>query len=251
MKRNDEDRLIELAFEDISAEEAAVLRNELENDPSQAGKLRAYAEMRDGLASLRDVPEMQMSCDRLRDAILAGGLKEPRGGIWAWLAVPVAVAAGAFLFTMVTKRTQVALPNIPVAVTSLTGPTYDVAMDRTAKSGLESIRIESAITPLGNTEFKIALEPDVLKSAPKRSNSRVANRTSKESNPTIENVVAPPAPAGSEPAKMSLTAEGPAFEKEDKPLTASLIVITSDENGDTGTQRATEVESVSNVVIGG
>ena len=104
MKRRDEDRLIDLAFGELSSTEAERVQQELAADPGQQGKLRSYAEMREGLASLRDVPEMQMSCDRLRDAILAGGLKEPRSPIWTWAAVPVAVAAGVFVLTLTLRK---------------------------------------------------------------------------------------------------------------------------------------------------
>jgi len=252
MRRHHEDRLIELAFEELTAEEAEQLRNELQADPCQAGKLRAYAEMRDGLASLREVPEMQMSCDRLRDAILAGGLKEPRSAGWTWFAVPIAVAAGAFLFTISTRRPANVLPSIPVAKVNQAGPTFDVAMERTHKPGLESIRQEAATTPLGNVEFNLSPERDEPKVGLVAATPRATSRSPKtfQSAPSVLATSAPSA----ETAKMSLTAETPpavAKEKDDKTVVASVIVITPEQNGDTGTQRATEVESVSNVVIGG
>ncbi len=254
MRRNHEDRLIELAFEELTAHEAGQLHDDLSKDPSQAAKLRAYAEMRDGLASLRDVPEMQMSCDRLRDAILAGGLKEPRAAGWTWFAIPVAVAAGAFLFTIVSRRPSMQVPIVPVASVSNPGSSFDVAMERSPNVGLESIRPESATTPLGTLEFKMASEPEVT---PKARKKVIPTSVARTSHPVADNtpkVAFAAAPGVGEAAKMSLTAEtptAPTKEKDDRITTASVIVITPEQNGDTGTQRATEVESVSNVVIGG
>ena len=85
-----EEKLAQLAFGDLSPEEAARIEAQVKNDPEALHALNMYHGMRAGLSGLKDIPADQMSKERLRDAILAQGLKPkatPKFG-WGWLWMP-------------------------------------------------------------------------------------------------------------------------------------------------------------------
>lgn len=255
MRRHDEDRWIELAFDELSGLDADELHRLAETDPRAAEAVRSYAAIREGLASLRDVPEMQLSCDRLRDAILAGGLKEPRASWWTWLAIPTAVAASAFLLTLALRQ-----PNtVPVVAVSAVGtpnmqPTMVPTLERTPQPAFDTMASRSVGSPLGDVKFDLGNSD--IQPAPKPTPKVItANRGTKarvapkaEARVAKREVDVAPRPSV-DVTPMGLTAEGSGSAADSAANT--IIFISSDQDNVTGTQRATEVESVSNVVIGG
>lgn len=252
MKRNDEDKLIELAFGELTAEEAEQLRACASSDPKLARTLSQYSEMREGLACLKEIPEMQLSCDRLRDAILAGGLKEPRSIGWNWVGVPIALAAVAFVITLAVKRPLPTMPPVAVATPVESRDLFDPSIDR----GTGPV---AAVKPeMFGTIDKTPPEP-VTKSIVKPSPVvRTAAKVRVAEGETGKPVQVTALDGG---ARMGLTAEGaptaplsfgasePAATSN--PPEATLIVIEPDKLQGIGAQRATEVETSSNVVMGG
>lgn len=250
MRRNDEDRLIELAFGEATPQEAEQLQLSVQSDPRLAETLRSYKEVRDGLSALREVPEMQLSCDRLRDAILAGGLREPRFGGWSWLAAPALVAA-AFAVTLIVRRPTVPLPGGGVTVAQMEPGSSRVSLDPDLGTYQP--------VPFGKIEFR-----EAAKSAPVTIEKPRAERASVASN-SIERTKGLDRPSAANldpihPQKLSGSAEvgpasasaAPAMDKGAPEMqTAALIRIDPEKNGETGALKATEVESASNVVIGG
>ena len=99
-----EEQLAQLAFGDLTPDEAARIEAQVKGDPEALRALNTYHGMRSELRGLRDVPADQMSNERLRDAILAQGLKpKPVAGksIWGWGWMPVAAGALAVAMMMV------------------------------------------------------------------------------------------------------------------------------------------------------
>ena len=100
-----EDKLAQLAFGDLSPDEAARIEAQAKNDPEALHALNTYVGMRAELRDLKDVPQDQLSKERLRDAILAQGLKpgaEKKSRPWAWAWMPL--ATGALVFALMISR---------------------------------------------------------------------------------------------------------------------------------------------------
>lgn len=250
MRRHEEDKLIELAFGDLSPTEAEALRAGAEADPRKAQALQLYSEMRKGLTALRDVPEMQLSCDRLRDAILAGGLKESRRSSWGWFAVPAVVVAGAFFLTLsLQQRNSGTLPLTGVATLSDAEVSlFDTTLGRTTLKSDRAV-FDSALTeydfgPSASTDVKaVAVERKV--SRPVRSTGVEPSAIASAPTPGSERMsssaeMAPVSFGTSEPPRDEIAAE-----------TRNEVILIESEQSFSGAQRATEMESLSNVVIGG
>lgn len=253
MKRKNEELLIELAFGDLDPAEADRLRTELAGDPTQQATLRSYEELRASLGGLREVPEMQMSRERLRDAILAGGLRESRRSErWTWLGAPVAIAAVAFAFTMMVRQPSVPLPS-GVAMTAGASEDSVLSMDPTMTRNQDTVA-----GLFGNEELRpmtfsepVAEAPKIV--APVEKPIRVAR-----SEPKQTRVESAPATVETGPATASFASAAAPPTPDAGMMTAGaveesseIIVLTSETNLDTGAQRATSMESSSNVVIGG
>lgn len=259
MKRHEEDKLIELAFGEISAEEAETLQHGAQADPHLAETLRTYSEMREGLSALRDIPEMQMSCDRLRDAILAGGLKQKRFVNWSWLAAPTVVAAAAFGITMLMHKPSVAVPGNGIVMgkesPNTSGP---VALNIPKNEGEFSSSFDSK-TFLGNfgaspKEDGIDRSEPTLRVVHQTGSRRAVRSGSSTEGPLFDKFPKKNlnfAPHEAAPLSGTSGPEMGAQPAMDAALTtASVIVIQPEETSGTGAQKATEVAN-SNVVIGG
>jgi hypothetical protein len=255
MKRKNEELLIELAFGDLDAAEAERLRSELSSDPTQQATLRSYEELRASIGGLRDVPEMQLSRERLRDAILAGGLRETRRyDRWAWLGAPVAIAAVAFAFTMIVRQPAVPLPSGVALATNAAEEPF-ASMDPTLERNPNSVAGLFGNEELKPYAFSERAEPPVEKqkiTAPAEKRIRVVRA---EPKTQVE-----PAPVVTEPGPAAATlASASAPPATDAGMTTAgvveesteIIVLTSETDIDTGARRATSMESSSNVVIGG
>lgn len=117
MNRKREEELMQLAFGDLRREESGRLQAELNGDPEAVKAFDVYCEMREGLKALRDVPEMQLSTERLREAILRDGLQPKRTPAWnwSWLATPIAVGACAFVVVSAMRKPAEILPGTSTA----------------------------------------------------------------------------------------------------------------------------------------
>ena len=89
-----EDKLFEYAFGDLDAHDAQVFEASLLKDDASAEELKFLQSIKGDLMSFRDIPEMQYSKERLRDAILGQGLKPSRPSLpWLnWVLAPGALA---------------------------------------------------------------------------------------------------------------------------------------------------------------
>lgn len=248
MKRKNEEQLIELAFGDLNAAEAERLRHEIASDPKACETLRTYEDLRSSLGGLRNVPEMQMSRERLRDAILAGGLKESRRWNLQWLGAPVAIAAVAFAFTMVARRPSLPLPSGGGMVAT---QGFEEAEIRGFDATIERI---SPPTMFGNPDLgtvRFNVQPtrpsEIRVASVQRPKVKVISEET-----TLGSGAGIAAPELSAPTVLAASALPDAtLDTMSVAEDTEVIVLTTETNRDTGAQRATTMESANNVLIGG
>jgi hypothetical protein len=256
MKRKQEEDLIRLAFGDV--EEASSERaNRLLEEDAEARRLFAgYAEMREGLKQLH-TPEHQLSTERLRDAILRDGLTKERtgGSEWRWILAPFAVAAAAMFLTLRFTGDSNILPSSTNGGTVVMGP----------NAATEPSTPELRFAPSDVSDVLAQSEPNASRAlAP---TSPAATRAEARPRPDLPAPVASrpaqPKPelvasnANLTPAEISMSAidgalpAGSAAIALSSGMEAPIVLIGAESDEATGANKATEVSSPSNVVIGG
>jgi hypothetical protein len=91
MTNKDFDALIRSAFQEEEAGDCELVGGE--TSEAMKREAQAYATLREDLHALRDIPECQMSTERLREAILARGMKPKRAIPWWQPAFAMAACA--------------------------------------------------------------------------------------------------------------------------------------------------------------
>jgi len=116
-----EDKWIEIAFGEQKLPEGFTAK-----DADDLEILRTYESLRDDLELLKDIPEMQFSNERLRDAILAAG---PKASVeapwvlrWGWAIAPVAAVLAIGVVFLKSNFSNVE-PNVIVAPAGLQSST--------------------------------------------------------------------------------------------------------------------------------
>lgn len=177
MNRKREEELMQLAFGDLRRE-MGHLQGEISADPEAAKTYQAYCEMREGLKALRDVPEMQLSTERLRDAILKEGLqpKPASGWNWSWLATPIAVGACAFVVVTMMRKPATPFPGAEnLAANNQTvimgEPTAEVATKVSLETKFENV-LRNTIDPLKPVDFGTVELSESVQPVAKRSGYR-------------------------------------------------------------------------------
>lgn len=255
MSRHNEDELIQLAFEDLQGQEQAAAKERLAADPHAQKMMAEYSAMREGLKSLRDIPECQLSTERLRDAILGQGLKpKPRFSLAQWAFAPAAVLLVAFGITMMANNRTSVTPSSSTAfvekpshastdlgpVASLTAPSPHETLVPTPERLRETVQVVSKTTD--SAVRSTAKVPAVtLASAPApvkapRNNQKEAEFVAPISAANGIECAIPP-----DSLAMTVTSE----------TSAPIVVIGEESDLETGASRAMEVETPKNVVIGG
>ena len=272
MNRKLDEKLAQLAFGELTETQAAELQAQAARDPQLAKELDAYRFMREGLRDMRDVPADQLSRERLREAILNRGAAPSRAARpWGWVWMPVTALMLAFAFTMVRQSGPEA-GKAPVVVSKSPAERGNEALGLNAPN-IENLGgatspsvevVEPEETPSEDT--KPAVESNRSQTASTVADSRPVPRTrGSERRGTRPSVVAireeekavalgglsvpdvesAPAPA----ADMAL--RGMTMPKEDESGEPAIVLITSEEDLETGAQRAIEVQNASNVIVGG
>ena len=244
MRRKNEEELIKLAFGDIEPQGSERAKKMLADDAEAAKLFAGYSEIREGLKSLK-TPEHQLSTERLREAILKQGLKQksPLAG-WKWTLAPLAVAAAAFLITL----RMGGQPTTGPVVTN-----FGEQPSSTIENPIDfnSTPRGSIVVPAPEVEQPTGRDPAKVASTTRTSGRSLASRTARSAA-----LVANRLPALS-PADFSRSAIDGALPagalalnletSEEQPI----VLIGSESDESTGANRATEVSSASNVVIGG
>lgn len=275
-----EEKLAQLAFGDMSSEEAARIEAQVQKNPEAARHLAEYREMRGGLRAMADIPDHQLSNERLREAILARGLNsqpvEDRparrgfGAGWVWMPV-AACALGFFLISTRHKAVPAGGPVIElgntVAATSMGDGRFafnDKPSDVFASKRGTASEIKPT-APSASSAQTSAIATPVVSMEPSSRRHMARNRvrhseTERNGDPLFTSdstLVAPnwgssPITTPVEPPKAPKPIEKP---KHDDSQVAEnsgpIVLINSDTDADTGAPTATEVGTASNVVIGG
>lgn len=268
MRKKIEEELAKLAFGDLSADEASRLELRTQSDPEAADAYETYRRMKDELKMLSvEVPDNQLSKERLREAILTRGLKhsEPAAtrNTWLWMPVAAAVLAfGAFYMKgrlpMSGYESAVVFDQPAVAATEWL-PEFNASLpqvrefDFSASSGDE----ERAKVLSDKPSSQVAMNP-VRKSSRIRSANLKADDSTEAEIDVPESVSYPsgarssaletPFDFGSGSAAESATALA---DVSPVAAPATIIVIQSETDAATGALKATEVGDPANVLVGG
>jgi hypothetical protein len=252
-KKNHEDELVQFAFGEMDSKEAQIFEADALRDSGKQQEIDLLKFMREDLRSMREVPEMQYSKDRLREAILGQGLRPEKVAfnwnkfILAPLALASVIAVGYFGINGTKEKDLVVATELPIAKPSNSlerirkeiekpSPVADISAPVSPQKVKPSSPVVAKTRPRvllpQATEVKVAMK--VARRAPKTTNTRVAALTALK-----------PAISSSETVAFgSASLAGPA-----EPTT--IVVIDPTQETGSGASTATEVTSPSNVVIGG
>jgi hypothetical protein len=280
-----DDLLFGYAFGELSDAEIAKIESELMLDDAFQSEANLLKDLKSDLKSFEEIPEMQFSTERLRDAILGQGLKPKKvAPQWlSWVSAPMALASVvllAFVFTGGVNRMLGRQQN-PVYVsagssqsaTSLSGPM--VAVNESTFS-LQSKATGSQVSSSANQTPKSEDE--------KMQGGRKGNRRMNPRNERAKGLVAAldtsSRPSLARPASQSVRSmrnmgvpggvnnevAGNVSISDTVPEQGSasiisaakaevapteIVILNSERDAGTGAAIATEVKNPTNVVIGG
>ncbi len=252
MNKKLESRISQLVFGDLSEREGAALRAEIARDPEAVRALAQYEALRNELRGL-PIPPDQYSKDRLRTAILAGGLgtrkRSPGGWLWAPVAVAGAVLAGLFLTETrpPSKEARFVVREHSVEVATNDVPTPILRFPDEGPDARNGLRFSAP---------SVELSPEPPSSKPNSAASARSKPTAPRaaSNPASQAVAAEP---GAARVEMRALAADAGFAPAAAPAvpsipqsTAVILVIGAEQDDQSGATIANEVHNPTNVVIG-
>lgn len=246
MKNKLEEKLAMLAFGDLSPEDTARLENEVAEDGEARRILNQYRGMRLDLKAMAEVPEHQLSTDRLRHAILNEGMKrtKPRPQ-FGWLWMPAAVCALVFGGLMLRDRNSA----LPVAIKA---PTNDSVVTDYPGSEFAFATAGGEILSVGGDQVAPSPAPQIVSRRSYANRSKDNERDLEILKERVMEEFQNTMMASQNPTNASMSlASAPAASERAVPAAAPIVLIDSAKDKSTGAQRATEVDSASNVVVGG
>lgn len=249
MNKKLEEKLAMLAFGDLSPEETMGLERELSRDPEAGLILRQYRDMRTGLKALHEIPEHQLSTERLRHAVLNQGLKPKARPQLGWLWMPTVAAAFAFgIMFMRDGHQQLPLGSFadgstianpsgpPVAMNEALG---DPFLSATASGQVLSV---ADMQPAPNATFAMN-----RMGRHSRNDRHVVDDLKAQVAMEFDNLMQ--VNTDPQPKVMLTSARGAKL--ADAPAASSIVMIDSARDKNTGAQKATEVDSAGDVIVGG
>lgn len=254
------EKIIEYAFGELDAQEAQRFEAEMLRNPSLAAEVEIYRSLRTDLPALNDIPEMQFSKERLRDAILTEGIKPKRSFAWFnWILAPSAVAGCVLLYTVAmngngSRNTQfVGANNVAQERIAINGdvnfsvPATSMSATAIPESAPMSKDIPRLDAPTGSAPMeKRTKRSDFV--AKKRTN-RLTLVASKASTAAASKMVVPAMKASV--ASLTSTAQNEQSGGSTEVVEAPIVLIDATTDSGAGAATATEVQDVANVVIGG
>ena len=280
-----DDLLFGYAFGELSDAEIAKIESELMLDDAFQSEANLLKDLKSDLKSFEEIPEMQFSTERLRDAILGQGLKPKKvAPQWlSWVSAPMALASVvllAFVFTGGVNRMLGRQQN-PVYVSagssqsanSLSGPM--VAVNESTFS-LQSKATGSQVSSSANQTPK---SEDEKMQGGRKGNRRMNPRNERakglvaaidtssrpslarpasQSARSMRNMGVPVGVNNEVAGNVSLSDTVPeqgsasiisAAKAEVAPT--EIVILNSERDAGTGAAIATEVKNPTNVVIGG
>jgi len=241
MNKKLEEKLAMLAFGDMDPEETLRLESELGGNSEAQAVLAQYRGMRSGLKALGDIPEHQLSTERLRHAVLNRGLKprtRPQLG-WLWMpAMAFALAFGIFLVRSITRQVPIVMPGggLGSSFGSNLGdvqPENAFAYATASAQVLSVVRQRPRLVPAANRHYgrHSRQNGEMIESLKAQVTEEFANEMLTTNPGTLARSQPPP--------NDSREAAGP------------IVLIGTTKDAHTGAQKATEVDSADNVVVGG
>lgn len=261
MNKREEDRLIEMVFGELNPNDESVLSHRVASDEELAAFASEWEELRDDLKSLKDIPEMQLSSERLRDAILGQGLRpEPAINWWNFAWVPVA-ACLALLIVVPSIRGNKTAPMIVMNDTPLKSSSVLSGAPKLELPRPKDLVI--TIPPVAPTVAKLDATKSIAKPTVRLA---LAERPG-----SFRKAIRSTEAAFQAPISRSNSARGTAFtgnrdamakSQFDSAMTLagdtsaptlddSVVLIEPGTDASTGASKATELASISNVVVGG
>lgn len=238
------DQLIEFAFGELSDTE----KQSLSLTASEKKELEGLASLCADLRALRDVPECQISTERMRDAVLKAEIRQRRD--WRrWLpltAVPAAAALALLALNFVkppavTQPTNIAATERPISSPLVATRVEDNGMSFDASDAAAfMLNAAAVVESLATNEQPVA--PVVNRSSKPRPRNRVRMTTAR--NQPVVRAVAKTQPAADTAAPVRSI---PAPTNQPEPI----VMISNEQDNNTGARRANEVETSHDVVIGG
>ena len=273
MFRRKDDDLLNYAFGDMDAKEAQIFEAGLIGDTEAAKQAEFLRDLRSDLQSFRDVPEMQYSKERLREAILGKGLTPAKAPLpwWNFALAPAALASVAALIFVMTQSG----PKETVFVASNGQPTFggtkseiDLVKDavKTNQSAMQAAPAGPGVQGASSSD-SIRLESNAKDVATK------ANRSDRRSSKARTNgsdgiVVAAKAgdvskskvdelrtdfivPAITSSPSLDSVPMAAANRSETVVAEPAIVLIDTNVDSGAGAAMATEVANPTNVIIGG
>jgi hypothetical protein len=231
-----DDQLARLAFGDLSEEEARRLHDQARQNPAMSARLREYESLRMGLHQLREVPEDQLSKERLREALLSRALKPERRAFWqpAWAAVAAATFCVAYGASWLVQQNKDVNPRVVMAEPTTVRAAIELPQP-TIRTAMAPVRTVSAISP----KRKVV----------RRRKARPAMPQYVEPDPTSLVALRTDGSAISHPVNAPDERRGESFDRGES--VPSIVLIDQPKDLGTSGQKATEVGSPNDVLIGG
>lgn len=254
MRRRLEDELVQAAFEDLGPDRVAEVERLAGQDPDAAQALAAYRQMKEDLRCLRGVPEHQLSTERLRHAILHQGLKPKPARNWGWTWMPAATMVLAALFTLMLQNRD----QGGTAVVGIQSPDSMGSVARNAEPVPDLFNFE--LSEPSTAAAVASVSTDEPSRTDETTTRRKVDRPAKRAERGTAMLASAPAAApnnssvdGDEATPytgMAELAEAVAS-GADSGTEPPIVLIASEPDAFTGANRAMEVETASNVLIGG
>ena len=246
MKRRRSDKILTTAFGDGDALDLNGLTDE------ERAEFEDARQLSEGLKSLREVPECQLSTERLVAAVLSSAVKKRQTFAWGYAAVAAAFVAMAFfaLQPSLFNRGAESAGNVATGLPSMDdglGPIGVTVPGSPPSTGPPEVEVEpsdSIVTEAGTPPAPMvrdedALPPDMPVSA--GIGGVVAN------NDALVADTVPATLRADDAAKMTTVS----FEAADPEAREPLVIVDSAFEDENGTYVATELETFGDVVFGG
>lgn len=257
MKSRREDEIIQMAFG-----EPGVNVHQESLTTEEAKQVALMAQLKQDLKSL-SVPEHQLSTERLRHAILSEGLERPKAPFaWTkWLVAPIATGIAAFAITtmwnMAQTPSEVSIVTSPTAVSTSSGSeaVLEPSLGHWANPDLNQMMERAQAAPV--TADSAVAAPSVRIPVERKVASRsTRNPRVTATQPETERLseVTEMATAGIRSAYDSVepnALRSTGISEEAAPAATTIVVIEPTKDSQTGANRAVEVTSSNDVLIGG
>lgn len=238
------DQLIQCAFGELSQAE----KQNLNLSATERQEMEAFASLRTDLRALREVPDCQISTERMRDAVLKAEIRQRQD--WRrWLplaAVPAAAVLALVALNLAKAPDAPAVNHLAASEKPISTPLVVRRTDDTTPTTFDASDVAAFM--LNATAFvdSLATETEPKPTAPrtKRNKTRISTRlVSSRTQPSARLSSKKEAPTAPVAAVRSI----PAPTDQPEPI----VMISNEQDNNTGARRANEVETSHDVVIGG